>query len=104
VQKPELVGKAANSGDPKDLEPGSCVVYHKACMISVERILNGLPKLAPEKRREMFEQLAELETQYTYCPTHKESAATDEAICSLEAGKGIPAAEMRRRFAAKWSR
>jgi hypothetical protein len=73
-------------------------------MMSLERILKELPKLTPEKRREMFEQLAELETQYTYSSTHEESAATDEAICSLKGGKGIPAAEMRHRFAAKWSR
>ncbi|HET9377288.1 MAG TPA: hypothetical protein VFO40_20090 [Chthoniobacterales bacterium] len=45
-----------------------------------------------------------METQYTYRPTPEESAAIDEAIRSLEAGKGIPASEMRQRFAAKWSR
>jgi transcription elongation GreA/GreB family factor len=72
--------------------------------MSVEQILKELPKLTPEERREIFEQLAELETQHTYRPTPEESAAIDEAIRSLEAGKGIPAAEIRRRFAAKWSR
>jgi len=72
--------------------------------MSVEQILKELPKLTPEERREIFEQLAELETQYTHRPTPEESAAIDEAIRSLEAGKGIPAAEMRQRFAAKWSR
>ena len=69
--------------------------------MSVEQILKELPKLTPEERREVFEQLAELETQHAYRPTPEESAAIDEAI---EAGKGIPAAEVRRRFAAKWSR
>jgi transcription elongation GreA/GreB family factor len=72
--------------------------------MSVEQILKELPKLTPEERREIFEQLAELETQYTYLPTPEESAAIDEAVRSLEAAKGIPAAEMRQRFAAKWSR
>jgi len=72
--------------------------------MSVEKILKELPKLTPEERREIFEQLAELETQYTYRPTPEESAAIDGAIRSLEAGKGIPASEMRQRFAAKWSR
>jgi len=72
--------------------------------MSVEQILKELPKLTPEERREIFEQLAELETQYTYRPTPEESTAIDEAIRSLEAGKGIPASEMRQRFAAKWSR
>jgi transcription elongation GreA/GreB family factor len=72
--------------------------------MSVEQILKELPKLTPEERREIFEQLAELETQYTYRPTPEESAAIDEALRSLEAGKGIPASEMRQRFAAKWSR
>jgi transcription elongation GreA/GreB family factor len=72
--------------------------------MSVEQILKELPKLTPEERREVFEQLAELETQHAYRPTPEESAAIDEAICSLEAGEGIPAAEIRRRFAAKWSR
>ena len=72
--------------------------------MSVEQILKELPKLTPEERREVFEQLAELETQHAYSPTPEESAAIDEAVCSLEAGKGIPAAEIRRRFAAKWSR
>ena len=66
--------------------------------------LKELPKLTPEERREIFEQLAELETQHTYRPTPEESAAIDEAIRSLEAGKGVPAAEIRQRFAAKWSR
>ena len=48
--------------------------------MSVEQILKELPKLTPEERREIFEQLAELETQYTYRPTPEESAAIDEAI------------------------
>jgi len=72
--------------------------------MSVEQILKELPKLTPEERREIFEQLAELEMEFTYHPTPEESAAIDEAIRSLEAGRGIPAAEMRQRFAAKWSR
>jgi transcription elongation GreA/GreB family factor len=72
--------------------------------MSVEQILKELPKLTPEERREIFEQLAELEAEYTYQLTPEESAAIDEAIRSLEAGKGIPAAGMRQRFAAKWSR
>jgi hypothetical protein len=76
----------------------------KSCTMSVEQILKELPKLTPEERRQIFEQLAELETQHTYRPTPEESAAIDEAIRSLEAGKGIPAAEIRRRFSAKWSR
>ena len=72
--------------------------------MSVEQILKELPKLTPEERREIFELLAELETQHTYRPTPEESAAIDEAIRSLEAGKGVPAVEIRQRFAAKWSR
>jgi transcription elongation GreA/GreB family factor len=71
--------------------------------MSVEQILKELPKLTSEERREILEQLAELESQHAYRPTPEESAAIDEAIRSLEAGKGVPAAEMRRRFAAKWS-
>ena len=72
--------------------------------MSVEQILKELPKPTPEERREIFAQLVELETQHTYRATPEESAAIDEAIRSLEAGQGIPAAEIRRRFAAKWSR
>jgi transcription elongation GreA/GreB family factor len=72
--------------------------------MSVEQILKELPKLTPEERREILEQLAELESQHAYRSTPEESAAIDEAIRSLEAGKGVPAAEMRRRFAAKCSR
>jgi transcription elongation GreA/GreB family factor len=72
--------------------------------MSVEQILKELPKLTSEERREIFEQLAALETQDAYRPTPEESAAIEEAIRSLEAGKGIPAAEMRQRYAAKWSR
>jgi len=68
--------------------------------MSVEQILKELPKLTPEERRRFSNKLAELETQYAYRPTPEESAAIDEAIRSLEAGKGIPAAEMRQRFAA----
>jgi hypothetical protein len=49
--------------------------------MSVEQIPEELPKLTPE-----------------------ESAAIDEAIRSLDAGKGIPASEVRQRFRAKWSR
>ena len=71
--------------------------------MSVEQILKELPKLTSEERREILEQLAELESQHAYRPTPEESAAIDEAIRSLEAGKGVPAAEMRRRFGAKWS-
>jgi transcription elongation GreA/GreB family factor len=72
--------------------------------MSVEQIIKELPNLTPEERREIFEQLADLEAQHAYKPTPEESAAIDEAIRSLEAGKGIPAAEIRQRFAAKWSR
>jgi hypothetical protein len=72
--------------------------------MSVEEILKELPKLTPEERRQIFEQLAELETQHSYSPTPQESAAIEEALRSLDAGKGIPAAEIRQRFAAKWSR
>jgi hypothetical protein len=98
------MAQGGETGGPKALAPGRWVVYYKACTMSVEQILKELPKLTPEERREIFEQLAELETQYTYRPTPEESAAIDEAIRSLEAGKGIPAAEVRQRFAAKWSR
>jgi transcription elongation GreA/GreB family factor len=77
------------------------VVLHS---MSVEQILKELPRLTPEERRALIEQLADLETQHTYRPTSEESAAIDEAIRSLEAGKGVPAAEIRQRFAAKWSR
>ena len=72
--------------------------------MSVEQILKELPKLTAQERREIFEQLADLQTQHIYRPTPEESAAIDDAIRSLEAGKGIPAAEILRRFAAKWSR
>jgi hypothetical protein len=72
--------------------------------MSVEQILKELPKLTSEERREIFEQLAALETQDAYRPRPEESAPIEEAIRSLEAGKGIPAAEIRRRYAAKWSR
>jgi hypothetical protein len=84
------------------LLPESFII--KPCTMSLDQILKELPNLTPEERREIFEQLAELETKDTYTPTPPESAAIDEAIRSLEAGKGIPAAEIRQRFAAKWSR
>jgi hypothetical protein len=72
--------------------------------MSVEQILEELPKLAPEERRRIFELLAQLESQEGHSLTPKESTAIDEAIRSLEAGKCIPAAEVRQRFTAKWSR
>jgi hypothetical protein len=72
--------------------------------MSVEQILKELPKLTPEERRQIFEQLAELETQHSYRPTPLESAAIEEALRSVEAGKGIPTTEIRQLFAAKWSR
>ena len=40
-----------------------------------------------------------LKSQDTHFLTPEESAAIDEAIRSLEAGKGIPASEVRQRFA-----
>jgi hypothetical protein len=72
--------------------------------MSVQQILEELPKLAPEERRRIFELLAQLESQDAHVLTPEESAAIDEAIRSLEAGKGIPASEVRQRFTAKWSR
>jgi hypothetical protein len=72
--------------------------------MSVEQILEELPKLAPEERRRIFELLAHLESREGHILTPEESSAIDEAIRSLEAGKGIPASEVRRRFTAKWSR
>jgi hypothetical protein len=72
--------------------------------MSVEQILEELPKLAPEERRRIFELLAQLESQSHQALTPEESTAIDEAIHSLETGKGIPASEVRQRFAARWSR
>jgi hypothetical protein len=72
--------------------------------MSVEQILEELPKLAPEERRRIFELLAQLESVDAHVLTSEESAAIDEAIRSLEAGKGIPASEVRQRFGARWSR
>jgi hypothetical protein len=72
--------------------------------MSVEQILEELPKLTLEERRRIFELLAQLESQNSQPLTPEESAAIDEAIYSLEAGKGVPASEVRQRFAAKWSR
>jgi hypothetical protein len=72
--------------------------------MSVEQILEELPKLAPEERRRIFDLLAQLESQEANVLTPAESTAIDEAIHSLEAGKGIPASEVRQRFAARWSR
>jgi len=72
--------------------------------MSVEQILEELPKLAPDERRRIFELLAQLESQDTHVLTPDESAAIDEAIRSLETGKGIPASEVRQRFGARWSR
>jgi hypothetical protein len=72
--------------------------------MSVEQILEELPKLAPEERRRIFGLLAELESQEAHVLTPEESAAIDEAIRSLETGKGLPASEVRQRFTAKWSR
>ncbi len=72
--------------------------------MSVEQILEELPKLAPDERRRIFELLAQLESQGTHVLTPEESAAIDEAIRSLEPGKGIPASEVRQPFTAKWSR
>jgi hypothetical protein len=72
--------------------------------MSVEQILEEQPKLAPEERRRIFELLAQLESPDDHVLTPDERAAIDEAIRSLEAGKGIPASEVRQRFAARWSR
>ena len=72
--------------------------------MSVEQILEELPKLAPDERRRIFELLAQLESQDTHVLTPDESAAIDEAIRSFETGKGIPASEVRQRFGARWSR
>jgi hypothetical protein len=71
--------------------------------MSVEQILEELPKLAPEERRRIFELLAQLESENPQVLTPEESTAIDEAVRSLEAGKGIPASEVHQRFAAKWS-
>jgi hypothetical protein len=57
-----------------------------------------------EERRKIFELLAQLESQNAHVLTPEESAAFDEAIRALEAGKGVPASEVRQRFTAKWSR
>ena len=72
--------------------------------MSVEQILDELPKLTPEERRQIFELLARLESHHAHVLTPEESVAIDEAIRSLASGKGIPASEVRERFAAKWSR
>ena len=72
--------------------------------MSVEQILEELPNLPPEERQRIFDRLAQLESQDAHVLTPEESAAIDEAIRSLEAGKGIPASEVRQRFAARWSR
>jgi hypothetical protein len=72
--------------------------------MSVEQILEELPKLTLEERRRIFELLAQLESQNSQTLTLEEGAAIDEAIRSLDAGNGIPASEVRQRFAAKWSR
>ena len=72
--------------------------------MSVEQILEELPKLTSEERRRIFELLAQIESGNQRVLTADESAAIDEAIRSLEAGKGIPASDPRQRFAAKWSR
>jgi len=72
--------------------------------MSVEQILEELPKLTSEERQKILQLLADLESQKTHVLTPEESAAIDEAIRSLDAGKGIPASEVRKRFAAKWSR
>ena len=72
--------------------------------MSVEQILEELPKLTPEDRRRILELLAQLESENAHALTPEESTAIDEAIRSLEAGKGIPASEVRQRFTAKWSR
>jgi hypothetical protein len=71
--------------------------------MSVGQILEELPKLAPEERRRIFELLAQLASQDGHVLTPEQNAAIDEAIRSLEAGKGIPASEVRQRFAARWS-
>ena len=72
--------------------------------MSVEQILEEELNLAPEERRRIFELLAQLESQDAHVLTPDESAAIDEAIRSLEAGKGIPASAVRQRFMAKWTR
>jgi hypothetical protein len=72
--------------------------------MSLEQILEELPRLTPAERRRVFELLAQLESQESHILTPDESAAIDEAIRSLEAGKGIPASEVRQRFAERWSR
>jgi len=72
--------------------------------MSVQQILDELPKLTPEERRQIFELVVRLESQNAHVLTPEESAAIDEAIRSLAGGKGIPASEVRQRFAAKWSR
>lgn len=72
--------------------------------MSLEQILEELPKLTSEERRRIFELLAQLESQNSQALTPAENAAIDEAIRSLDAGKGIPASEVRQRFAARWSR
>lgn len=76
----------------------------RKAIMSVEQILEELPKLRPEERRQVFELLAQLESLSTHVLTSQESVAIDEAIRSLDAGKGIPASEAPQRFAAKWSR
>jgi len=68
-------------------------------LLHLSRHSEELPKLPPEEPRRIFELLTQLESQDTHFLTPEESAAIDEAIRSLEAGKGIPASEVRQRFA-----
>jgi plasmid stabilization system protein ParE len=57
--------------------------------MSVGQILRELPKLTPEERREIFEQLAELETQHTYKPSPEESAQSMKRSALLKQVKAF---------------
>jgi DNA-binding transcriptional MerR regulator len=69
--------------------------------MSLAEIIEELPKLTAEERQAIYRQIEELDGEPQFEATEEMRAAIDEATRSLQAGKGIPLAEVRQRFLAK---
>ena len=71
--------------------------------MSLAEIIEQLPKLTAAERQTICRQIEDLDAEPLFEATEQMRAAIEEATRSLEAGKGIPMEDVRRRFLAKWA-
>ena len=71
--------------------------------MSLAEIIEQLPKLTAEERQAIYRQIEDLDGEPLFEATEQMRAAIEEATRSLEAGKGIPVEDVRKRFLAKWA-